>query len=184
MQFLSEKLSRHLSSLAPGFEGHYFHVKRRNANTNDIAWFVYCRAEIEEGRVYLSRESRFVFMRDYVIEKFPAWQVEDLFRNWMKIIIALPNEKFKGFCSVCEKQGCRSVACRFYGLKAPQIPFGSFVTARIIDMLALDGDTAYQKIEEYLWEILGHSRTEECTGAHCKCMQNDCANHHYNDHKK
>lgn len=122
-QFFSEKMSHHLSSLVPGFEGHYYHIKRRNANTGDIAWFVYCRAEIEEGRVYLSKESRFVFMRDYIIEKFPAWQVEDVLRNLNKIFT--PNK------TIIEKEGLH-----------------------ISRMLILWPDSAYQKIEEYLWTIL------------------------------
>lgn len=140
-QTFSLKMCRHLSSLAPGFEGHYYYGKHKDKVE------IYCTDEINTWNSDNPTGEE--------IEKIcPAWQVEDLFRNWMKIIIALPNEKCNGFCSVCEKQGCRSVACRFYGLKAPQIPFGSFVTARIIDMLALDGDTAYQKIEEYLCSIL------------------------------
>ena len=131
-QFFSEKMSHHLSSLVPGFEGHYYHIKRRNANTGDIAWFVYCRAEIEEGRVYLSKESRFVFMRDYIIEKFPAWQVEDVLSNLEFIIdrkIYLENEQ------------------KLRGL----LPG---ITQKISSLLVRHPDTAYQKIEEYLWIIL------------------------------
>lgn len=87
----------------------------------------------------------------------PAWQVEDVLRNLKKVF---------------EKRFGKG-----------DVSYLDFVLT-ISEELAWRPDTAYQKIEEYLWEILGHSRTEECTGAHCKCMQNDCANHHYNDHKK
>lgn len=134
MNHLSLKLSRHLSSLVPGFEGHYFHVKRRNANTGDIAWFFYCRAEIEEGRVYLAGESRFVFMRDYVIERSPAWQVEDVLRNWNKIMPVAQDGN-----SVVDSQ-----------MNMMRHQFAN----KIVSAFLYNPNTAYQKIEEYLWSIL------------------------------
>ena len=150
MQFLSEKMCRHLSSLAPGFEGHWAYVE----SSIDGKTQVVCAFKRYSWR----------WANDY---KFicPAWQVEDVLRNLHTI---LPVEK----------------KIEIQWLPGGANPY-AFVSEEICKLLRIkDQDTAYQKIEEYLWEILGHSRTEECTGAHCKCMQNDCANHHYNDHKK
>lgn len=137
-QTFSLEMCRLLSSLAPGFEGHWNYIKWKDGI------ILACWDKMVEMSAYPER-----------LIICPAWQVEDVLRNL---------DKLNGeFCKVYPSEIAEKIAKCFFFYST---------------------DTAYQKIEEYLWEILGHSRTEECTGAHCKCMQNDCANHHYNDHKK
>lgn len=139
-QTFSLEMCRLLSSLAPGFEGHWKWIKYKDG--------VY--GHYQSPKIYCGK----VLNKNWEII-CPAWQVEDVLRNL---------DKLNGeFCKVYPSEIAEKIAKCFFFYST---------------------DTAYQKIEEYLWEILGHSRTEECTGAHCKCMQNDCANHHYNDHKK
>jgi hypothetical protein len=105
-QFLSEKISRHLSSLAPGFEGHW----------------VYARSQCprqpgdEQMKIFCFNES---YCKDEVI---PAWQAEDVLRNWTEITVKVPTL----IMSWHEK---------------------------ISWLLVSYPDTAYQKIEEYLWTI-------------------------------
>lgn len=121
MQFLSEKLSRHLSSLVPGFEGHYYHMK----HMDDVR----CDEEIADmwrwDRVQKEEEDRAdfdVFKKNQII--CPAWQVEDVLRNLKEI---LPDPT----------------------------PFQRLGFAEHLGRLLLSpSDTAYQKIEEYLWTIL------------------------------
>ena len=81
-QTFSLKMCRHLSSLVPGFEGHWKWIKYKDGFAGHY----------ESPRVYCGE----VVNKNWEII-CPAWQVEDLFRNWMKIIIALPNEKCNGF---------------------------------------------------------------------------------------
>ena len=107
MQTLSLTMSQHLSSLAPGFEGHWVYGYWGTSKTTSI----YCRSAW--GITALPENG------DKII--CPAWQVEDVLRNIYKIF---PNRIDYNFCS----EIARSLHCY--------------------------GDTAYQKIEEYLWKIL------------------------------
>lgn len=109
-QFLSEKMSRHLSSLVPGFEGHYVYVKIGPINE----WRLMCRKSLE--KLWESARE----------EVCPAWQVEDVLRNLANILLARKNKRM-GISSI---------------LKV------------IVTEFAIAPDTAYQKIEEYLWSIL------------------------------
>ena len=106
-QFLSEKMSRHLSSLAPGFEGHWAYVESLMDGKKQII----CAFKRYSWR----------WANDY---KFicPAWQVEDLLRN------------LRNF--------------------PPLDSLNRDVMKELIEYLVYFPDTAYQKIEEYLWTIL------------------------------
>lgn len=73
--------------------------------------------------------------------------------------------------------------------------------AKVVTLFLENPNTAYQKIEEYLWQILwinkevlccgglgsitkgecGRGTKTGCVGMHCKCMQKDCSNMHYVD---
>lgn len=104
---LSEKMCRFLSSLVPGFEGHWWWV---------VAWK-------KETKVVCSQE-------DYYRRICPAWQVEDVLRNITEI--------------------------QLMGHKRTESSFiMRTVVEKIVDCLAFSTpDTAYQKIEEYLWTVL------------------------------
>lgn len=62
----------------------------------------------------------------------PAWQVEDVLRNWSKIVAAV------------KKNPLPEDHINKYGRGADVIVLN----------LIQGGDTAYQKIEEYLWSVL------------------------------
>jgi len=157
-------MSRHLYSLVPEFEGHWKYTEITKCGCK------ICNYNNINPHIQVLCEQMIAILDDDENQEenkiiCPAWQVEDVLRNLHTI---LPVEK----------------KIEIQWLPGGANPY-AFVSEEICKLLRIkDQDTAYQKIEEYLWEILGHSRTEECTGAHCKCMQNDCANHHYNDHKK
>jgi len=104
MQFLSFEMCQHLSSLAPGFEGHWKYYR------NVAGSMVSCLSD------------RFIpHTWKYIC---PAWQVEDVLRN-LKVVLG-------------EKE---------------YPPF--IIKNQLINFICdLDAVTAYQKIEEYLWEIL------------------------------
>lgn len=116
IQTLSLAMSRHLSSLAPGFEGHWVYAYWGTSKTTSIdcrsAWGI--TALPENG--------------DKII--CPAWQVEDVLRNITEI--------------------------QLMGHKRTESSFiMRTVVEKIVDCLAFSTlDTAYQKIEEYLWTIL------------------------------
>lgn len=108
MQFLSEKISRFLSSLAPGFEGHYYYV-----NTG-FGVVIMCEVVYKD-----SIENK----KHPLIKICPAWQAEDVLRNLKEIV-------------------------------PDSTPFQRLGFAEHLGRLLLTPDTAYQKIEEYLWSIL------------------------------
>jgi len=112
MQFLSEKMCRHLSSIAPEFEGHwwwcsntYFH---HDTGENELIGTPFLVCKNQEFDKYMG------------VRICPAWQVEDVLQNAQKL----------------------------------NLPIG--VGSIIIKMLYDFGtkETAYQKIEEYLWTVL------------------------------
>lgn len=119
IQTLSLAMSRHLSSLVSGFEGHWVYAYWGTSKTTSIdcrsAWGI--TALPENG--------------DKII--CPAWQAEDLLRNIFKIT---ENFKEKGIWKNREplfiNEIIHEISC-----------FLSFN----------DFETAYQKIEEYLWTI-------------------------------
>ncbi len=115
-QFLSEKMSRHLSSLAPGFEGHWIYV-----NTGFEATIM-CRAVYQE-----SIDNKI----HPLVEICPAWQVEDVLRNITQIIKKHPLSSGEEYVAKLSK----------------------FYTEIMVSFL-YHPDTAYQKIEEYLWTVL------------------------------
>lgn len=111
IQTLSLKLSRHLSSLAPKFEGHWWRVEKQ---WDDVSDTVKCEEDIEWQNSELSIK----------YEKIcPAWQAEDVLRNLKEIV-------------------------------PDSTPFQRLGFAEHLGRLLLTPDTAYQKIEEYLWSIL------------------------------
>ena len=115
-QTFSLEMCRHLSSLVPGFEGHWVYAKSQCPRQPDD----------EQMRIFCFNES---YCKDEII---PAWQVEDVLRNLEFIIdrkIYLENEQ------------------KLRGL----LPG---ITQKISSLLVRHPDTAYQKIEEYLWIIL------------------------------
>ena len=108
----------------------------------------------------------------------PAWQVEDVLKNMTAILLARKT-----------------------------IAFTAIHANEIASILYTYPNTAYRKIEEYLWVLfddhapVSHDdmviasayamraikkqpKDEECTKAHCKCMQTNCSNHHYTDDNK
>lgn len=99
-QTFSLELCQNLSSLAPGFEGHWWWV---------MAWN-------KQEKIVCSQE-------EYYRRICPAWQVEDVLRNLTK----LPG------INVTKFNVARDVVC---------------------SEIVFHPDTAYQKIEEYLWSIL------------------------------
>lgn len=159
---LSEKMCRFLSSLAPGFDGHWVYVNTGFEIT------IMCRAVYQE-----CIDNK----RHPLVEICPAWQAEDLLRNITEI--------------------------QLMGHKRTESSFiMRTVVEKIVDCLAFSTpNTAYQKIEEYLWQILwinkevlccgglgsitkgecGRGTKTGCVGMHCKCMQKDCSNMHYVD---
>lgn len=75
IQTLSLKLSRHLSSLAPKFEGHWWRVEKQ---WDDVSDTVKCEEDIEWQNSELSIK----------YEKIcPAWQAEDVLRNLKAIAL-------------------------------------------------------------------------------------------------
>ena len=110
IQTLSLKLSRHLSSLAPGFEGHWAYVE----SSIDGKTQVVCAFKRYSWR----------WANDY---KFicPAWQAEDLLRNWIQISDAQKLKRIWGHAEIISRL-----------------------------LYATDHGNPYQKIEEYLCSIL------------------------------
>ena len=115
--FFSPEMCQKLSSLAPGFEGHWAYVESLMDGKKQII----CAFKRYSWR----------WANDY---KFicPAWQVEDVLRNWSKIVAAV------------KKNPLPEDHINKYGRGADVIVLN----------LIQGGDTAYQKIEEYLWTIL------------------------------
>lgn len=116
IQTLSLAMSQHLSSLVPGFEGHWVYVYWGTSKTTSI----YCRSAW--GITAFSENG------DRII--CPAWQVEDLLRNW-----------------------CQIAGITEYDVEMDDGPWRKFSNFAA-HLLRTSPDTAYQKIEEYLWEIL------------------------------
>jgi hypothetical protein len=113
-------MSRHLSSLVPGFEGHWVCGYWGISKTTSI----YCRSAW--GITALPENG------DKII--CPAWQVEDVLKNIFKIA---ENFKEKGIW------------------KDGELLFINDIIHEISCFLSFnDFETAYQKIEEYLWGIL------------------------------
>ena len=118
-------LCQHLSSLVPGFEGHYVHYRT-----------IYFRPE--EPTIKVKHED-WVGCRIRPMGKAvpgivtaiicPAWTVEDVLRNLRQIL---------------EKVNQYRNEWLF-----PDVPL-KFISSNLVG----NPDTAYQKIEEYLWTIL------------------------------
>ena len=121
-QFFTLAMCQKLSSLAPGFEGHWYWYseydikKEKKKVPRGEPWVMCIEAEAGGNSI-----GEFTGMRIC-----PAWAVEDVLWNIEKIFPKL--------------------------VYSPQI----YVVAREIVTPILDNtpDTAYQKIEEYLWTIL------------------------------
>ena len=115
IQAFTPELCVLLSSLVPGFEGHYDYYKRNNGHIE-----LHCEYDNFDQRGY-----------EHIC---PAWQVEDVLRNIFKIA---ENFKEKGMW------------------KDGKIIFIDEIVHEISCFIAFNSfDTAYQKIEEYLWSIL------------------------------
>lgn len=112
MTTLSLELSKKLSSLVSGFEGHYYYARRRKGNQEIV---VICYPQMFCEDVHIKNQYDFIC---------PAWTVEDVLRNWPEI-----------------EKHCRSGQ-------------GHVVVGIIALRIYQNGDTVYQKIEEYLWTIL------------------------------
>jgi len=127
VQTFSKELSQHLSSLAPEFEGHYGYYKFYDDSVS-----VACHEEIW----WVEKHREFTQVRRKKPDLIcPAWRVEDVLRNLHTI---LPVEK----------------KIEIQWLPGGANPY-AFVSEEICKLLRIkDQDTAYQKIEEYLWEIL------------------------------
>ncbi len=122
-QTLSLKMSQHLSSLVPGFEGHWYWCGRYDNEDKFVDQpFIQCESSsyIEGPREWDATVTRIIC---------PAWQVEDLLRN----IWALVDSQKDSVRVLVTKEIIRDISC-FLADNNP--------------------DTAYQKIEEYLWTIL------------------------------
>ena len=142
MQFLSEKMSRHLSSLAPGFEGHWAYVESLMDGKKQII----CAFKRYSWR----------WANDY---KFicPAWQVEDVLRNLKAI-----GEKLNWgwVCGDCGHERPRKAEpgdvrcdCDDPWYSWPQ-KYSNRAGEILAGYLHDHPDTYYQKIEEYLWTVL------------------------------
>ena len=142
IQAFSPELCAHLSSLEPRFEGHYDWLEEEYYREGEIRKRTY---------VYCFREDDTLCINQRII--CPAWQVEDVLRNWTLIIQSVEESKAEAFCTVCRKDE-NKCGCEFFGTESPKIPFGKYTAQKILSILILEGDTAYQKIEEYLWTIL------------------------------
>lgn len=114
IQTLSLAMSQHLSSLAPGFEGHWW-------------WCKYTILKITGMQVvcidsFYDLEEK----KSEVWEKIcPAWQVEDVLKNMTAILLARKT-----------------------------IAFTAIHANEIASILYTYPNTAYQKIEEYLWSVI------------------------------
>ena len=135
-QAFTPELCAHLSSLAPEFEGHWNYVKWKG-KINLMCWGIMTEVSAYPEQLIIC----------------PAWQVEDVLRNWTLIIQSVEESKAEAFCTVCRKDE-NKCGCEFFGTESPKIPFGKYTAQKILSILILEGDTAYQKIEEYLWTIL------------------------------
>ena len=118
MPNFSIELSLKLSGLIPEFQGHYWYVEDENKNL-----LVLCEEDIDWQKSGMSITYKNIC---------PAWQVEDVLRNWSKIVAAV------------KKNPLPEDHINKYGRG----------TDVIVLTLIQEGDTAYQKIEEYLWSIL------------------------------
>ncbi len=113
MQYLSPELSKKLTELTQENIAEIIQDKRYYVDSKDHGILVVCGHRIKWGED--NQELKVIC---------PAWQVEDLLRNFLKII----GERDVG--RACEIGG--NIAYFFYD----------------------SPNTAYQKIEEYLWSIL------------------------------
>ena len=121
MQFLSEKMSRHLYSLVPGFEGHWKYTEITKCGCK------ICNYNNINPHIQVLCEQMIAILDDDENQEenkiiCPAWQVEDLLRN------------LRNF--------------------PPLDSLNRDVMKELIEYLVYFPDTAYQKIEEYLWGIL------------------------------
>jgi len=156
MQFLSEKLSRHLTSLVPGFEGHwkYIEIKKcgcrvcRYTNANPHTQ-VLCLQEIAILEDDEYQEGNKIIC--------PAWQVEDVLRNLKAI-----GEKLNWgwVCGDCGHERPRKAEpgdvrcdCDDPWYSWPQ-KYSNRAGEILAGYLHDHPDTYYQKIEKYLWSIL------------------------------
>lgn len=111
-------MCRLLSSLVPGFEGHSVYVHGLGRNGKERINVV-CRVGELQWLGYAEK--------DIIC---PAWQVEDLLRNWDKIMPVA--------------QGRNSVVDSQMNMMRHQF------ANRIVSEFLYNPNTAYQKIEEYL----------------------------------
>ena len=77
-QFLSEKISRHLSSLAPGFEGHYEHVPYLISGTTDdlLRYEVCCKFT---QRLRVARWNRLPKNRGVSMENLRTFKIRRMY---------------------------------------------------------------------------------------------------------
>ena len=120
-QFLSLELCQKLSSLAPGFEGHWKYTEITKCGCK------ICNYNNINPHIQVLCEQMIAILDDDENQEenkiiCPAWQVEDLLRN------------LRNF--------------------PPLDSLNRDVMKELIEYLVYFPDTAYQKIEEYLWGIL------------------------------
>lgn len=125
-QFFTEKMSRHLTSLAPGFEGHYGYYRTVNSyDTLNGRTIVVCRPEYHLAETIGRTYGEFVC---------PAWQAEDVLRNIEELL-----------------KKCGKYMDSFSSMEYAEQILGMLICAPDFNT---EPDTAYQKIEEYLWTML------------------------------
>lgn len=141
IQTLSLAMSQHLSSLASGFEGHWVYVYWGTSKTTSI----YCRSAWGI--------TAFPENGDKII--CPAWQAEDVLRNLKTLAPYIKHQDpvpveifFKPKVTLQEYTIC----CN-HSIKEYVLPW-EIMVSELTSLLVMYPDTAYQKIEEYLWTVL------------------------------
>lgn len=116
-QTFSLEMSRHLYSLVPEFEGHYYYSKRNDQEDTVVR----CQDEI-----LFWNSDRSSGEHNFIKKICPAWQAEDVLMNLKEI-----------------------------GLKMLWTPERYMQVGTAIALYLYEfPETAYQKIEEYLWLVL------------------------------
>lgn len=139
MPYFSLELSKALSILCPEFSGHWWYFQAV------CSVEVQCLPEAEAEKFEMFGHTKIC----------PAWQVEDVLRNlktlapYIKHQDPVPVEIFFKPKVVSQEY---TICCN-HSVKEYVLPW-EIMVSELTSLLVMYPDTAYQKIEEYLWSIL------------------------------
>ena len=141
-QAFTPELCAHLSSLAPGFEGHWYYIEE-DVYVGDGKYGKKVRI------VCLGKDEELKLHQQVIC---PVWQVEDVLREAKNI------KALESVCIECERKGVANSEdnCDHCGMNYSGIFISNvyYLIYKISEEMASNPDTAYQKIEECLWGIL------------------------------